>query len=181
VTYIGLIRGINVGGNKIMKMADLREMLADMGFENARTLLQSGNFVIETQSRDGEELRKSIQAEAKAKLGVDAEFFLFTPKEWESIIEDNPFPDAAGEHPSRLVVYLGRVPIKPADLEPLELHRIPSERLRAVSGVVYIDCPEGIGTSKMLSSTPWCKLTSTGTVRNWNTVTKLAALAGIET
>jgi uncharacterized protein (DUF1697 family) len=178
VTLIGLIRGINVGGHKIVKMADLRGMLSDMGFENVRTLLQSGNFVIEAKSRNGGDVRKGIQAEARTKLGVDAEFFIFTPDEWQSIIENNPFPHAAAEHPSRLVVYLGRVPIEPADLEPLELHRIPSERVRAVAGAVYIDCPEGIGSSKMLSSKPWSKLTSTGTIRNWNTVMKLAALAG---
>ena len=180
-TFIGLIRGINVGGNKIVKMADLREMLTGMGFENVRTLLQSGNFVIETQSRGAEDVRKAIQDEAKSKLGVDAEFFLFAPKDWASIIEGNPFPDAAVERASRLMVYLGREAIKPADLEPLESYRVPSERLRAVAGVVYLDCPEGIGTSKMLSSKPWCKLTSTGTMRNWNTVMKLAALAGPKT
>lgn len=181
MTYIGLIRGINVGGNKIVKMADLRGMLADMGFETVRTLLQSGNFVIEVEQGSPEDLRKKIRATAKTKLGVDAEFFVFSPEQWQSIIDNNPFPDAASEHPSRLVVYLGREPIKPADLEPLENYLVPTERVKAVSGAGYIDCPEGIGTSKMLSSKPWCKLSATGTMRNWNTVKKLAALAGINT
>ena len=181
MTYIGLIRGINVGGNKIVKMADLRGMLSGMGFENVRTLLQSGNFVIEAQEGSPEALREKIQATAKTRLRVDAEFFIFSPGQWQSIIDNNPFPDAASEYPSKLVVYLGRDPIKATDLEPLENYRIPSERLKAISGAVYIDCPEGIGTSKMLSSKPWCKLSATGTVRNWNTVTKLATLAGINT
>src|SRR5688572_26676267 len=150
-------------------MADLREMLTDMGFKNVRTLLQSGNFVIEATQGSPEDLRKKMRANAKTKLGVDAELFVFSPKQWQLIIDNNPFPDAASEHPSRLVVYLGRDPIKAADLEPLENYRIPSKQLKVVSGVVYIDCPEGIGTSKMLSSKPWCKLTATGTMRNWNT------------
>ena len=164
-----------------MKMADLREMLAKMGFKNVRTRVQSGNFIIEAEQVGTEDLRKKIQATANTKLGVDAEFFIFSPGQWQSIIDNNPFPDAASEHPSRLVVYLGRDPIKATDLEPLENYRIPSERLKVASGAVYIDCPEGIGASKMLSSKPWCKLSATGTVRNWNTVTKLATLAGINT
>lgn len=181
MTLIGLIRGINVGGNKIVKMADFRGMLSDMGFDNVRTLLQSGNFVIEAKQGTAEDLRKSIQDNAKTKLGVDAEFFVFTPSEWRSIVDNNPFPEAASEYPSRLLVYQGRDPINAANLEPLENYRIPTERLKAVAGAVYIACPEGIGTSKMLSSKPWCKLSATGTVRNWNTVTKLGALAGIKT
>ena len=176
-TYIGLIRGINVGGNKVVKMADLRQMLQDMGFDDPKTLLQSGNFVIRSADDSPEVLRERIQLEAKAKLGLEAEFFIFTPGQWSQIIANNPFPDAAAEHPSRLAVYLGRKPLSDADLLPIESYRIPSERVRAIEGVVYLDCPDGLGTSKMLSSSSWCKLTAAGTLRNWNTVLKLATLA----
>ena len=180
-TYIGLIRGINVGGHNILKMADLRRLLEDLGYANPKTLLQSGNFVFQAEQGEPQTHLDKIQAAAAADLSVTAAFYVFDPKQLDDLIRNNPFPEAAVERPSKLGVYLGKEKVRRDALERLDGYRTAGERVQVVDGVVYLDCPNGFGTSKMLSSSPWCKLTSSGTLRNWNTVIKLRELASKQT
>src|SRR4029077_16764688 len=81
-THIGLLRGINVGGNKKVAMADLRGFLADLGFGEPRTLLQSGNVVFRSDSLTGAELERRLDSEAEARLGLKTGVFVRTPEEW---------------------------------------------------------------------------------------------------
>ena len=103
-TRIALLRGINVGGKTKVAMADLRAMLADLGFGDPRTLLQSGNLVFRSDKLTGADLERLLEVETEKRLGLKTDFFVRTPEEWEAVIANNPFPGEAESDPSHLVV-----------------------------------------------------------------------------
>src|ERR1700683_4921197 len=79
---IALIRGINVGGHQAVAMSDLRDLLMQLGFESARSLLQSGNLVFRGDARTGGELESLLETEAEKRLGLHADFLIRSAKEW---------------------------------------------------------------------------------------------------
>jgi uncharacterized protein (DUF1697 family) len=177
-THIALLRGVNVGGKTKIAMADLRAMLADLGFGDPRSLLQSGNLVFRSDKFTGTGLERLLEAETEKRLGLKTDFFVRTPEEWEAVIANNPFPKEAESDPSHLVVmFLNKAP-DAKDVEALQAAIAGREIVRASGRQAYITYPDGIGDSKLTITVIEKKLGSRGTGRNWNTVLKLGALAG---
>jgi uncharacterized protein (DUF1697 family) len=175
--HIALLRGVNVGGNKMVAMSDLRDLLAKLGFADARTLLQSGNLVFRSDARTGAALERLLEAEAKKRLGIEADFLVRTAKEWKAVIARNPFPAEAERDPSRLVVtFLRDAPDEPA-VESLRSAIVGPEVVRADGRHLYVVYPNGMGRSKLTHALLEKRLGTRGTARNWNTVLKLGALA----
>src|SRR5476651_1655499 len=94
-THVALLRGINVGGNRKVSMADLKGFLGELGFENPRTLLQSGNAVFGSSTRSGAALEGFLESQAAKRLGLETLFLVRTAAEWAEIIARNPFPAEA--------------------------------------------------------------------------------------
>ena len=90
-THIALLRGINVGGHRQVGMTDLRNFIAEVGLQDCRSLLQSGNLIFTSSVRTGAELERFLESEAADRLSLDVDFFVRTPEEWKSIIRQNPF------------------------------------------------------------------------------------------
>jgi len=177
-THIALLRGVNVGGKTKIAMADLRAMLADLGFGEPRTLLQSGNAVFRSDKLTGADLERLLEMETEKRLGLKTDFFVRTPEEWKEVLASNPFPEEAKSDPSHLVVmFLNRAP-DAADVAALQAAIKGREVVRAAGRQAYLVYPDGIGESKLTISVIEKKLGSRGTGRNWNTVLKLGALAG---
>jgi len=103
-THIALLRGINVGGHRSVGMTDLRNFLAELGFDDARSLLQSGNLVFNSKVRTGAELERFLESEAHDRLSLEVDFIVRTPDEWKSVIRQNPFRKEAERDPGHLVV-----------------------------------------------------------------------------
>jgi uncharacterized protein (DUF1697 family) len=177
-THIALLRGINVGGNKKVAMADLRELLNALGFADPRSLLQSGNLVFRSDARKSADLERLLDAETEKRLGLKTEFFVRTAKEWKAVVESNPFPDEAESDPGHLVVMFLKEAPGTEDVEALQAAITGREIVRAVGRQAYITYPDGIGDSRLTNAVIEKKLGTRGTGRNWNTVMKLAALAG---
>ena len=95
-----LLRGINVGGNKMIAMAALRAALAEMGFADARTLLQSGNVVFRAPARAPAKLEALLEKEAGTRFGFSPDFHVRTADEWRAVVAANPFPREAKADPS---------------------------------------------------------------------------------
>ena len=93
-TQIALLRAVNVGGIKV-SMADLKALFVDLGFEDVRTLLNSGNVVFRGKSKTGEELEKLVGDGVCQKAGRPTEFFVRTAEQWKSIIDRNPMTNEA--------------------------------------------------------------------------------------
>ena len=176
-TYIALLRGVNVGGHKQVSMAGLRELLTSLGFENPRSLLQSGNLVFSTRKRPSRSLEDELETETEKHLGLQTRYFIRTAEEWKAIIAANPFPGKARSDPSHLIVMPLREAPKGADVKALQNAITGEERLRVVGTEAYITYPEGIGTSKLTLARIESRLHTNGTGRNWNTALKLASLA----
>ncbi len=176
-THIALLRGINVGGNKKVAMADLRAFVEANGFRDARTLLQSGNLVFRSDGqRDNSALETLLDEQAAKHLGLSAKFLVRTVAEWSEVIARNPFPEAAQAYPGRLLVMFFREPLTPEAVQTLRAAMIPSEHIHPDGRQLYAALPEGIGDSKMAAVLLGTRFNKAATGRNWNTVLKLAAM-----
>lgn len=176
---IALLRAVNVGGNAAVKMADLRALVANLGFTDVQSLLQTGNLVFVGDVARGAELERLIEAQIEARLGVATTVVVRTAKAWAKAIARNPFPDEARDDPSHLLLMpLKAAPEKGAEAA-LQAAVVGREQVRVMGDMAYLVYPDGIGRSKLTAVLAERKLGAKGTARNWNTVGKLAALAGV--
>ena len=173
-SQIALLRAINVGGIKV-SMADLKALLVNLGFEDVRTLLSSGNVVFRGKDNTGD-LEKLFETEFARRAGRPTEFFVRTAEEWKSIIDRNPMTDEARRDPGHLlVVVLKRAPNN-QEVESLRAAIVGPEIVQADGKQAYIYYPAGVGQSKLTAKLIEKHLGSPGTGRNWNTTLKLAAM-----
>ena len=177
-THIALLRAVNLAGRNQVGMADLRELLAELGFGDPRTLLQSGNLVFESDARPGPRLESLLQEAAKKRLGLDTDFFVRTAGDWKEIVAGNPFPKEARRDPGHLVVMFLKEEPDRDKVAALQEAITGREVFRAGGRHAYIVYPDGIGRSRLTNALIEKKLGTRGTGRNWNTVLKLGALAG---
>jgi uncharacterized protein (DUF1697 family) len=175
-SYIALLRGINVGGRNMIAMGDLREMLAELGFKDAKTLLQSGNVVFDGGRKSAASVERLLEKETAKRLNVAPDYFVRTAEEWDAIVARNPFPKEAEKDPSRFVAICLRDAPKPKDVDALRASIRGPEVVRAVGRELYVVYPDGQGTSKLTNVVIEKALSTRGTARNWNTVLKLQAL-----
>ena len=156
-------------------MADLRAWLERIGCRDVTTLLASGNAVVTTSRTDGAALEGWLESEAKA-IGLVTDFLVRDADGLRAVIAANPFPDAARAHPNHLVVTFHRAPVPGALVEAVAAEYAGPERLAVVGRELFVDYPDGIGDSKLAPALGRAKFPKLATARNWNTVTKLAAL-----
>jgi uncharacterized protein (DUF1697 family) len=174
-TYIALLRGINVGGNKKIAMKDLQALVAGLGHAGVSTYIQSGNVLLRSAGAP-EDVGRGIEEAIARELGLEVKVLIRSQDELAQVIEANPF--LPGADPAHLhVTFLAGAP-EPAALETLAVPKNPSEEYRIIGREVYLHFPEGYGRSK-LSNMLWeRKLRVAATTRNWNTVMTLLRLAG---
>ena len=176
-TYVALLRAINVGGRNRVSMADLRHLLANLGFANVRSILQSGNLVFEGDLSTTPRLEGLLKEAAKARLALETEFFVRSAKEWRAIVTANPFPNEAKRDPAHLVVTLLKNAADRKHVAALQKLIPGREAIRGGGRHLYIVYPDGIGGSRLTNALIEQRLGARGTARNWNTVLKLASLA----
>ncbi len=176
-TYIALLRAINLGSHGKVSMNALRDLLAELGLGNARTLLNSGNAVFSSDGGSAGDLAARLEKEASAKLDLRTDFLLRTAAEWDEIIGANPFAEEAQRDPSHLLtVFLKEAPATAA-VDALRKAITGPEAVQAHGRQLYVTYPAGIGTSKLRMPLIERTLGTRGTGRNWNTLLKLQALA----
>lgn len=174
-TFIILLRGINVGGNNLIKMADLRGIATDLGLENPRTLLQSGNLVIKADSK--RDVSTDLKSTLLERLNLNVEVLSRTASELAEIIQHNPFPKEASNDPSHLIVAFLLVPPSKDQVDQVQAAIAGPEKIRCFGNQVYVIYPVGIGDSKVSKTPGWNELMASGTARNWNTILKLSKIA----
>ena len=169
---IALLRGINVGGNKLVPMARLRELLEKLGFTDVATLLQSGNAVFTGKKASAKALESALEKE----FGFEVAVVLRTRDELARVIDANPFAGPI-DNPSKFVVtFLSGAPDQKA-FAAIDQSRFAPDDLRLVGQEIYGRFPDGMGNSKLAAALAGLRLGVTQTARNWNTVTKLLELA----
>jgi len=171
---VALLRGINVGTAKRVAMADLRALVEDLGYRNARTLLNSGNVVFDVLGASRTDPATRIEKAMAARLGVSARVIVITANELDTIIAGNPLLKLATD-PARLFVIVLGAPADRKRLEPLVKQDWAPGKLALGKRVAYLWCPEGQLESRLAIAVGRAH-GEAGTARNWNTMLKLHAL-----
>ncbi|NJN84167.1 MAG: DUF1697 domain-containing protein [Caldilineaceae bacterium] len=176
-TYVSLLRGINISGQKSMRMAELRELYKSLGFANIQSYLQSGNVLFQSDQEDGAELGRDIEAAIAERFGFEVSVLIRTPAEFEQVVENNPFLTTRNEDPTRLyVTFLAETPTESA-LAQANLPDHKPDEFVVAGQEIYIFCPNGYGRTKLSNTFFERKLKIRATTRNWKTVTALHDLA----
>jgi uncharacterized protein (DUF1697 family) len=165
-TYVAFLRGINVGGNTMVSMKELAAICADIGFENVRTYLNSGNVIFQSPLPE-RELQQQLETALSEKTGKDIRVVIRSSGDLERVVKDNPFTEAV---PSQVGVLLGTEPIPENVLAEFVI--MGREQVVIGKREVYVHYPDGMGRSKLR----WPPSLRNGTMRNINTLTKLAGL-----
>jgi uncharacterized protein (DUF1697 family) len=174
--HVAFLRAVNVGGRASLAMADLRRLGESLGFTNVKTLLQSGNLVFQAKDKTTAALESALEAALK-KHGIETDFMVRRADELDAVIAANPFTKEANSDPGHLVaIFLKDAPGAKA-IAALQAAVKGREIIRHKGRELYIVYPDGIGRSKLTNKFIESRLDTRGTGRNWNTVTKLAALA----
>ena len=173
-TWIALFRGINVGGNNMLPMAELRGDLEDLKLKNVRTYIQSGNAVFDSTGKSASALAEKIGRKVKEKHGFRPHLFLLTREDLLAAVGSNPFPDAVSD-PKTLHFFFLSDPATDANRQALDDARAPTESYRLTDQVFYLHAPDGTGRSKLAANAEK-HLGVAVTARNYRTVDKLLAM-----
>ncbi len=171
--YIALLRGINVGGHKVIKMADLKRVFESIGLKQVKTYIQSGNIVFESEE-DINFLKDRIQSEIKNEFDFDVPVMLRTYGEFINIIKQCPYEvHSLLEGESVHVAFLANV-LSEEETSQLLTFKSELEDCYIDEKVAYLFFKNSIRNSKLMNQ--FQKLHTPATVRNWRTVNKLKAI-----
>jgi uncharacterized protein (DUF1697 family) len=172
--YVALFRGINVGKAKRIAMADLRALLARLGYTGVATLLNSGNAVFSAAAQPAREHAARIRAAVAKQLGVDALVIVKSDKDLAHMLAENALLDVATDH-SRLLVAMTAESRSLAGIQALAREKWGDERIQVGKHAAYLWCANGILESKAAPAL-LKGLADAGTTRNWATLNRIHAL-----
>lgn len=173
---IAILRGINVGGKRKILMADLRQMLEDLGYTNISTYIQSGNVLFDDSTEDTpRDIGLDIEVSIKKTFGYDVPVIVMTSDEILQTIKDNPF-DSSGDNLDKLyLTVLSEIPdsdrvskVSALDFQP--------DQFRIAGRFVYLRCELKYNKTKLNNQYFEKKLAVKATTRNWKTILKLAEM-----
>ena len=172
-TCVSLFRGINVGGNRIVPMNELKSLHEALGFRDVITYIQSGNVVFTSDETDPARLAQQIEESFAQKFGFRSQVMVRTSAELEEIIASNPFQkQPQKESKWVLVLFLATHPESTA-LEDLKKSYSGPEEMYLTDQELFVYYSGGVGRSKLTLPLIEKKLKTVGTGRNWNTVLRL--------
>jgi uncharacterized protein (DUF1697 family) len=174
--FIALLRGMNVGGQKQIKMSTLKLLFEELRFHNVETYIQSGNVIFSSKEKLPEKLEQKISSAIKRKFGFDVRVMVLTPEEIEYVLNNNPFIKRKKESEKLYVTFLAK---SPSDENINKLNAIdysPEEYI--IDGrYIYLFVPNGYGKAKLNNNLFESKLNASATTRNWKTVNKMFELS----
>lgn len=174
--HIALLRGINVGRAKRIAMADLRELLAGLGYDDVRTLLNSGNAVFEARRGSATKMARAIEAAIADQLGLEVPVIVLNAAELDAVVREDPLGKRVTDPSRYLVAFLpGKRELAAA--EPLRAEKWAPEALALGERAAYMWIPPGVAESKLAKAFERATR-GAATARNWSTVLKLQAMAG---
>jgi uncharacterized protein (DUF1697 family) len=168
-TYISLLRGINVSGQRKILMKDLITLYATLGFSNIATYLQSGNVVFQCEANEKADLSTKIEQKIHEKYSFEVPTLIKTVEEMEKIVANNPFAETT-EH--LYVTFLADMPTQ-MHIDKIQSTAYLPDKYVIIGTEIYIFCPNGYGNTKLSNAFFESKLKLTATTRNWKTVNEL--------
>jgi uncharacterized protein (DUF1697 family) len=175
--FISLLRAVNVGGHNLIKMDALRKLYETLQLRDVATYVQSGNVVFRSSEPDSVRLAMRIEGAIERTFGIRPVVILRTASELRSVVARNPFASRPDLDPRKvLATFLAVQPAPEACAKALALQTGPEE-LHIDGSELFIYFPNGFSESKLSMAAVDRALRISGTGRNWNTVTKLLAMA----
>ena len=174
--HVVLLRGVNVGGNNRVPMATLRGLLGELGAAEVDTYLQSGNAVCSGPDVAAEVFAGDVEAAIGRKLGLSIRVLVRDRDELARVVAANPLPEATDNGSRFFVMFLDGRP-DPAALAGLDPAAYEPDRYAVGPREIYLWCLEGLSNSELPKALSERRLGVTTTTRNWNTVTRLLAMA----
>ncbi|HEU4785021.1 MAG TPA: DUF1697 domain-containing protein [Ktedonobacterales bacterium] len=175
-TYIALLRGINVGGHRLIKMADLKAMFEALGFDGVQTYIQSGNVVFQADEAE-EPLRERIERQIAATFGFPVVVALRTHDELARVVAACPFaPDALAEDERLYMALLAETPAS-TGIERMLASKTAPDELRVLGREVYLLYRQNMRESQLTNNLVESRLGVPATMRNWRTLTTLSAMS----
>jgi uncharacterized protein (DUF1697 family) len=175
-TYISMLRGINVGGQKKIQMEALRSLYTALGLANVRSYVQSGNAVFDSDEQSPATIAGRIEAHIERSFGFAVLVFVRGVPDFQRVLAGNPFLKANAD-PARLHVTFLYSPPSQAALSSLSLPAAGDDQFSTGEQAVYLCCPNGYGKTRFSNDFFERKLNVPATTRNWNTVNGLYQLA----
>lgn len=176
IQYLALLRGINVGGNNIIKMADLKAGFESMGFSNIITYIQSGNVLFESTEKDKAALTGRVEKELSRQFDFLAWIVAVTHKELAAIIREAP--DGFGEDGKsyRYDVIFLKEPFTSQEAMKSVTTKAGVDTAHAGKQALYFSRLIAKASQSHLTKIIGLPVYQSMTIRNWNTTTKLLAL-----
>ncbi len=174
--FIALLRGINVSGQKKIKMSELQLLFEDMGFGEVETYIQSGNVIFCSNEKFIEKIEAEISSGIKNKFGFDVKVVVMKSKEIEYVFKNNPFIKRKKDADKLCVTFLSKTP-SDENIEKMHAIDYSPEEYVIDRRYIYLFLPNGFGKAKLNNNFFENKLKVFGTARNWKTIRKLSELA----
>ncbi len=175
---IALIRGINVGGHKKVKMAEFRDLFAALGMSQVRAILQSGNVVFKTEETDLGRLGELLEAGIRERFGFEAKLIMRTPEAFRAALAALPFDAQQRQEPGKVAVIFLSAAADPQVVEALRQANPGREVMQAAGNELYVFYTDGMARSKLDVKRIERGLEAVASARNWNTCQRLLKLLG---
>ncbi len=176
--YISLLRGINITGHNMIRMAELKRMYESLGFSNVTTYIQSGNVIFGSRVKDPNALAEKIAKGVKKKFGFDITVIIRQPDEMEKIIRKSPFAGRNGVNEKGLYITFLPQKVSPALVKVLgPVAAETDDEFKILGTEIYLHCYTGYGKTPLNNSFFERYLEVRATTRNWNTVSVLTEIA----
>jgi uncharacterized protein (DUF1697 family) len=175
--YVALLRSVNVAGHGRLSMVDLTQSFLALGYTDVSTYIQTGNVLFRSPGRRASTLAAAIEAQLERDFGHAPAVILRTVPDLARIVATSPYPQTGADPSRHHVTFLASQPTK----ERLAAFRAPGsgrDELTIIGQEVYVHTPDGYAGTKLTGTLLERRLDVLSTTRNWNTVTKLHALAG---
>lgn len=174
-THLALLRGINVSGHNMMKMDALKAMLENIGFQNVRTYLQSGNVFVDSEE-DAAKVGFMIKQEIFKVFGHEVPTIVITKGDLELCFKNNPFFKEKDIDTKKLYVAFVSIALKKESINDLKISQFKPDEASIDENRIFIKYAVGAGKTRFDQKYIEKKLNVTATIRNWNTVTNLLAM-----
>jgi uncharacterized protein (DUF1697 family) len=176
-SYISVLRGINVSGQKLIKMDALRKTYENLGIRDVKTYVQSGNVVFNVSETEPDKLEQLIYNQVVKDFGFEVPVIVLTAEKLKQVVDNNPFVNDLDKDPTYMhFTFLSATPSN-FDKSVIESKKQDGEEISFSGDAVYLYCPNGYGRTKLNNNFLETRLKVTATTRNWKTVNELLKMA----
>jgi uncharacterized protein (DUF1697 family) len=175
--HVALLYSIVLAPGRRVVMGELRALATKLGFTDPRTVLASGNLVLDADEPDPRAVEARLEPAFKARFGRHIDIIVRPAADWPRLLAGNPFTQAAEREPARVAARVMRAPAGPELAAALEPYRAEGERVAVVDGDLWVHFPHGQGKSRLAAAITPARA-GVGTFRNWNTLRRIGALLG---